>query len=131
MSDLSITAANVAATQFDSKYLAGETITQGKTVYRDGNTWMLADASAVGTADCKGIAINSALAGQPIAVCQSGNITTGATMTVGLPYYLSATAGGICPEADLVTGNFPTFLGFATTATNLVLAIQPSGVAKP
>lgn len=131
MADLSITAADVSSTGFNSKYLAGEAITQGQTVYRNGRTWMLADASAVDTAATGGIAVNSALVGQPLAVCTAGNINPGATMTVGTSYYQSATAGGICPESDLVAGNFATFLGFATTTTNLSLAIQPSGVAKP
>lgn len=131
MANLAITVADVLAGSSSQKYPAGATITQGQTVYRSSNTWLLADATTALKADCKGIAVNSALIGQPLGVSEAGNIDVGATLTVGLGYFLSATAGAICPEADLVTGDFPTFLGFATTASNLSLNIRPSGVEKP
>jgi hypothetical protein len=61
----------------------------------------------------------------------AGNINLGATLTVGQIYVLSATAGGIAPVADLATGHYPSILGVATTASNLLMGILVSNVAKP
>jgi hypothetical protein len=62
-------------------------------------------------------------------VHESGPLTVGATMTAGVAYYLSDTAGGICPVADLATGEYPSVLGIATSTTVLNVNIQTSGVA--
>ncbi len=77
-----------------------------------------------------GVALNAASAGQPVTFQQYGNITIGATVATGTAYYVSATAGGICPEADLTTGDFPHFLGFATSTTVIALDPKACGVAK-
>ena len=53
----------------------------------------------------------------------------GATLTAGVAFYLSDTPGGICPVADVGTGEYATVLGFATSTTVLNLKIQESGVA--
>ena len=57
------------------------------------------------------------------------DLTITATVTAGVAYYLSATAGGICPVADLGSGDYPVFLGFATSSSVLALRIVESGVA--
>jgi hypothetical protein len=134
MADLSITAASVAAGTNATKqnqYLAGASITQGKSVYVDtaDNTVKLADADAV-ISGVVGVALNAASAGQPVTFQQYGNITIGATVATGTAYYVSATAGGICPEADLASGDFPHFLGFATSTTVIALDPKACGVAK-
>jgi hypothetical protein len=77
-----------------------------------------------------GIALNAASTGQPVTYQTSGPITIGATVVVGTAYYASTTAGGVCLESDLVTGDFATFLGFATTAAVITLDIKAAGVAK-
>jgi hypothetical protein len=50
-------------------------------------------------------------------------------MTAGTVYYLSATAGGICPVADLASGQYPCAVGIATSTTVLKLGFNASGVA--
>jgi hypothetical protein len=134
MSDLVITAASVvSASAKRVTGVAGAAITAGQVVYLDpaSGTYKLADCNS-GTAAARspaGIALNGAAAGQPLVVVTSGPITTGATITAGVAYYLSATPGGICPVADLTTGCFPVVLGFATSASVLTLDIEQAGVA--
>jgi hypothetical protein len=135
MADLTITAANVAKgtnAAVTSTYLAGASITAGQAVYLDTttSTMKLADADALASSAAFGIALNSAATGQPIAVQRSGSITIGATVATGVAYYVSTTAGGICLESDLSTGDFPHFLGFATSTTVIDLNPKACGVAK-
>ena len=53
---------------------------------------------------------------------------SGAAITAGVAYYLSGTPGGICPVADLTTGDSPVILGIATSTTVINLRIQEAGV---
>lgn len=138
MADLAITATSVvpgANASIDRTRFAGAAITAGQPVYLDAatNTYKLSDADS-GTAALRvvnGIAISGAAAGQPIAVQTGGPLTLGATLAVGVMYYLSKTAGAICPVADLTTGAYPTALGFAISASVLQVNINGSGVALP
>lgn len=115
---------------------AGATITQGQVVYLDAATtgeWLLADNNAA-TAAARGsgkigIALNGAADGQPLTVQLEGDITVNAVLTAGTAYYLSDTPGGICPLADLLTGEYVVLLGVAKSTTVLHLDIQYSGVA--
>lgn len=134
MADLSITAASVIADASATKVhgTAGETIAAGKAVYLSSATkkWMLADSNSA-TAEAKkagGIALNGAALNQPVTVCTSGPVTIGATLTSGSPYYLSETAGGIQPAADLTTGENVCLIGLAASTTVLNVAIQAPGV---
>lgn len=136
MADLTITAANVVAGSNARTVhgVAGVAITAGQVVYLDSATtgkWQLADNNAASAAARQphGIALNNASLNQPIAVQTDGPITIGATLTAGVAYYLSDTPGGICPVADLSTGEYPTVLGMATSTTVLDVDIQSSGVA--
>lgn len=136
MADLTLTAASVLAgtNATTENGIAGATITQGSALYYDATTskWKLADnddASAVVRMSSKGgIALNAASDGQPITVLRAGAVTIGATLTAGSPYYLSATPGKICPQADLVTGKTVVLLGMATSTTVLNVAINYTGV---
>lgn len=134
MADLTITAASVlpGSNAAVVQGTAGETITAGKVVYQSSATkkWMLADNDSA-TAEAKvpqGIALNGAALNQPVSVQKSGDITIGATLTPGTAYYLSSTAGGICPVADVASGDNVVLLGLAKSATVLALDIQVSGV---
>lgn len=138
MADLTITAANVVAssTAKVEHGTAGATITAGKVVYLDTaatGKWKLADAdedTAIERGSAKvGVALNGASDGQPVTVALEGDITIGATMTAGSAYYLSATPGGICPVADLATGDYYTLLGSAKSTSVLALKPQYTGVA--
>lgn len=132
MTDLVITAANVVAgsnATLDTG-TAGETITAGKAVFLNTatNRWMLSDNNGTGTRAVKGIALNGASANQPVAVLKDGDITIGATLTAGTDYWLSGTAGGICPRADLTAGMDTIQIGVAKSATVLAVSIQDPGV---
>lgn len=135
MVDLVVTAANClpGAGALVEAGVAGETITAGQALYKDASgNWMKADAdSAVPLArDAKAISLNGAALGQPINVQKGGEITLGATMTPGTSYYLSGlAAGGICPVADVGTGEYFDFIGIAKSATVMKLGFVFSGVS--
>lgn len=134
MADLSITAADIVADSAASTAsgTAGATITAGQVVYLDGadNKYKLADADS-GTAAAKapaGIALHGAADGQPLKIIKSGDLTMNAVLTAGTDYYLSATAGGIAPRADLGVGDDVVLLGLAKSTTVLAVDIQIPGV---
>lgn len=135
MADISVTAASVLPTSTTQikRGTAGATITAGKVLYLDTTVdrWKLADNNdaAEMVRAAKGIALNGASAGQPIAVAVGGDVTFNAALTAGTAYYLSDTAGGICPLADVGSGEYAVLLGLAKSTT--VLAFDPSysGVA--
>lgn len=135
MTDLSITPANVVAGSNASKETgtAGETITAGQAVYLDetAKKYKLADSNSTTAAarQPRGIALNGAALNQPLAIQRGGDITIGATLTAGTAYYLSDTPGGICPLADVGSGEYICLLGLAKSASVLALDIQYSGVA--
>lgn len=135
MVDLVITAANVVAggSSVTVDGTAGAAITAGQVVYRDATTgrYLLADCDSATAAarSPAGIALNGAATGQPVEVLTKGAVTIGATLTAGVAYYLSPIAGGICPVADLLTGDYPTIIGIARSTTVLDVLIHESGVA--
>lgn len=135
MADISITAANVVAGENSSRDggAAGETIVAGKNVYLSSATkkWMLADSNSA-TAEARkagGIALNGASLNQPLAVHKAGDITIGGTLTPGVAYYLSDTPGGLCPVADIGTGEYVCQIGIAKSASVLAVSIQFPNVA--
>jgi hypothetical protein len=135
MTDLVVTAANVVAGADSSAVagVAGETIAAGKAVYQNSATkkWMLADSNSatVEARQAKGVALNGASLNQPIAIHKSGDITIGATLTAGTAYFLSDTPGGICPLADVGSGEYICQLGLAKSTTVLDIDVQFPGVA--
>jgi len=139
MADLTITAANVKPgtnARLDRNGYAGETITQGMPVYKaaDGY-WYKADSnSATALARvANGIAANAASQYQPIDVLLPGEGVTyfpGATLTVNTAYYLSDTAGGICPLADVGSGEYMQLIGIAISTTEMKLSLVNTGVAS-
>lgn len=131
MADLGITAASVLKTSDTviMQGIAGATVTAGQPVYKDStasNTLKPCDADALASSVCVGIALHGAASGQPLKYAAGGNLTINAVATKGVPYYVSTTAGGICPYGDLAAGDYVTFLGIATSTTNLKLGITSS-----
>lgn len=141
MADLSITASQIVQSTTTSHIehgVAGEAITAGQPVYKlasDGKMYKAdanasaASAAALGIATC-----NANAAGVAISWQKAGTITIGAaaSITAGAIYFVSATAGGICPEADLTTGHYVTFLGVGTSSNGIAMPTQGpvvSGVA--
>jgi hypothetical protein len=134
MANLSITAASVqvSSTIPLTRGIAGATIAAGDALYSDAsdnNKMKLAIATSVAAATFAGIATHAALAGQPILYIPAGAITIGATLAVGSVYVVSATAGKICPVADLVAGNFVTIIGMPSSTTVLEVYPKASGTA--
>ena len=132
MADLVITAASVIAgtnTGKDSG-TCGETIAAGKVVTKSPTTgkWMLADNDAAGLKVPGGIALNGGALNQPLDIAKSGDLTMNAVLTAGTDYFLSATAGGICPVADLIAGKDVALIGIARSTTVLTIDIQVPGV---
>lgn len=134
MTDISITAASVIGDGTNVKSgQAGEALAAGKAVYKSSSTnkWMLADSNSA-TAEARvatGIALNGAALNQPVDVATGGLITIGATVTGGTAYFLSDTPGGICPFADVGSGEYSQIIGIATSATVMRLLFAASGVA--
>lgn len=138
MADLVVTAASVQPTTTSqiTRGTAGATVTAGQSVYFDSttSTWKLGLANGTAAQSGNGgagVSLHGASSGQPLSVVTGGDYNPGATAVIGTAYYVSKNApGGICPEADLVSTNFPTFLGIATTAGNIKLQPLAGGVAK-
>ena len=130
MVDLVVTPGNVVAGTNANKEsgVCGEVIAAGKAVYKSSNTqkWMLADSNSV-TVEARtamGIALNGGSLDQPLVVQKAGAITLGATLTAGSDYYLSDTPGGICPRADVGSGEMVCFLGLAASTSVFNIDIQ-------
>jgi len=136
MADVSITAANVLKSSTGETFngTAGAAITQGQVCYvdtADSNKVKLADANGAAALHVvKGIALNAASTGQPVTLCtkDTAGFTVGGTVTQGVVYALSTTAGGIAPIADLITtGDGVSILGPGLPANKLRLEVQNSG----
>lgn len=134
MADLSITntAVIAASTATVEHKLAGATITAGQTVYLDESTdtYKLADADGTGTTRTRGIALNGASSGQPLAIIKEGDLTMNAVLTAGVSYFQSPNPGGIGARAEVLTGDYVTSLGIAKSTTVLAVKIDYSGVVS-
>jgi hypothetical protein len=135
MTDLSITAASVMPSTgaITEKLIAGAAITAGQSCYKDASDSYKAkltdaDSATAAARVFYGIALNSAASGQPVVVQTGGIIIIGATTAVGVAYYLSDTAGGICPFADLESGDYPTIIGIGYSTTQIKIGPLAAGV---
>lgn len=133
MADLTVTATSVLpGTGPRSSGTAGEAITAGQALYlksSDGKLWKAQCDGTVEEATVIGVALNGAAADQPVQYQASGStMTIGATTAKTTTYVLSAAAGGICPQADLTSGQRIVRLGHATgTAGEFTLDIRNVG----
>lgn len=136
MADLVITAASVVAgaNARITHGIAGATVTAGQVVYLDPTTgkWGLADTDSATAAvrNATGVALNGAALNQPVAVQTGGDVTIGATVAAGDGYWLSGTAGGIAPIADVAAGDYPLLVGIGKSTTVLALEFDYAGVVK-
>lgn len=135
MADLTITPANIVpgSNANIKRAISAVAIGAGKSVYidpvtklaglADNNTGTVADHNAVG------VSVNaSAVAGQPIDYISDGDLAFGAILTKGATYCVSGTAGGICPQADVVTGMELVILGVASSTSNLQVGVRDTNV---
>ena len=137
MAEITITPADVLKTNTTSvqEGIAGATITAGMALYIDtaaSGVLKPCDADSVASTVCAGLALHGAATGQPIKYATGGDLTISSVMTVGRIYLVSqATAGSLCVDADILQGDFVSIVGVASTATNLKININNSGVARP
>jgi len=132
MADLVLTGIEVASSRSRGTTVqAGEAISAGELVYLNTATskYELADASAAATANVAGIAVTDAASDGYFLYVANEDIDLGAILTAGTHYYLSATAGKICPFADLVSTNVVSQIGYATTTSNMKVSISNTEVA--
>lgn len=137
MADISVTASSVLPVANSSEYatgIAGEAITAGQPCYlksSDGKYYKAdANDATLENRTVLGISANSASTNQQLNLFIRGTYVAGATLVAGQYYFLSATAGGICPHADLVTvGMKSQRLFYATTTTIAKLDIFNSEIA--
>ena len=66
----------------------------------------------------------------PANTYNNGTAGVGATLTANTPYFLSDTPGGICPIADVGTGEYLTEIGIAKSTTVLAVNFISTGVAN-
>ena len=135
-SDLSITANSFlpGANAKKDIGIAGATLAIGQLIYLDSasQTWKLADANlSAAAASVSAIAASAGVSGQPfIYVYGDNDLTLGATLSMTAPVYcLSATAGGICPAADLSTGYYPAVVLIAKSTTKCIF--NPTALRGP
>lgn len=128
MADLSQTAASVkpgSGAVIDRSYVFGETVAAGAPVYLSGSgasaKWMNAQADSAAHAAVRGVAICSGSLDQPAAVQTAGAFTVGATVVAGKSYYVSNTAGKLCPEADIANTMYAAIVCIATNTTTAYL----------
>jgi hypothetical protein len=145
MVDIVITAANVAPVSTGAnpsrlkQVIWGGNVTRGQPVYLDtaDSKYKVADNNVAAlNAGSAGLAIAMSDGGnnQPGVVLEGGDWTAGGTVVVGENYFLSATAGGIAPAADLASTHFVSHLGVGISASVIRMpAAGPlvSGVQKP
>lgn len=117
----------------EARGIAGATITPGQPVYLDTttNTYKLTDGDTDAESVCAGIALDSAISGRPFIFAPPGAvINIGATVALGTIYVCSLTAGGICPWADLATGDYVTilFIGATSNIVEVICKRQYAGV---
>lgn len=134
MADISITPASVvkgSGAIVNKERVAGETVTAGQVVYlksSDSKWWLAQSDGTSAEAEAQGIALHAAAANQPLAVQTLGSITIGATVAAGVFYYVSNTAGGICPVADLGSADYVTAIGYGTSTSAIYVNPIPTGV---
>lgn len=109
--------------------LGAQALTAGLVVYRDGQLgWKPAAAGASTTRarTPQGLALNAAGADQPFVVQRRGVVDFGSNvLTPGAVYYLSPTAGKLCPLADLTEDDAIIAVGMAFSARLFNINILP------
>lgn len=133
MADLIITPGSVKPIGGSAQTLyvqVGVEVTQGESLYRgEDRKYYKADSNlSQEAATVIGIALTPALADGYCLIQTSGRIHLGAALTKGELYVVGATGGSIAPFSDLVAGDWISFLGLASSASELILQPEHRGV---
>jgi len=136
--DYTVTAANVvpSADAQLARGTAGTSITAGMALAKDSTGLLQPYDSNSGTALLRvfvGIACGGGATGQPIVYCTQDltGFTPGFTVAAGAIVIGSATAGLLCPAADLATGNYLTIVGVGIGSNKIKFSTLAAGVATP
>lgn len=135
MANLSVTAANVGVNGVARirAVQVGEAVTQGQPGYLSltDSKYYQADANASATTAGASCLFLTAAATDGYAVALfDGDYNPGASVTVGTTYVVSRTKGLICEVGDLVSGDWVTIIGTASTASNIPVQFN-RGAQKP
>lgn len=134
--DLTITAANVkvgGSQAVVQQVQFGETVTNGQLVYlksSDAKYWKT-DNDAAATDNIAGVVLTGNSANGYGTIITAGPIEIGATITIGRNYMASSTAGGICPDEDIASGDYISSLGHATATGIIWVNIKNYELQKP
>jgi len=134
VADISITAASVKLVSGPTEdIIAGATITAFQAVYREAASGKAKlsdnDSATAEVRAIRGMALHAALADQPLKIARNGALVdVGAVLTAGVDYYLSGTPGGICPRADVTTGDDPIRVGMALSTSRIELDFSDPNV---
>lgn len=130
MADLSVTAANVrrGAEYVETTGTSGEAITVGQLVAEDTSDGKLyladCDSGTTQRRKITGVALSATSAvDQKVTYVSGGYVNPGAAVTSGEIYVLSGTAGAICPEGDLASGDTVSILGVGYSSSLIRLSI--------
>lgn len=131
--DKSVTAANVLASTSASisSGFAGEAVTAGQPVFKDVATgkWLLSDANVTAKAKVDGVTLHAAALNQPLqVVTKDPDFTPGITIASGETIVLSATAGAVCPDADITSTGKKIIMMVGTGSNKASLAFLAGGV---
>lgn len=132
MADLTITAADVEfgnSRQRFSTVQAGEAMTAGQVCYlnTDGK-YYTAVATSEAAAAVAGVVMKDVSLDGYFPLGNQLEIVSGGTMVKGEYYFVSATAGAVCPHDDLVSTNYVSRVYFAETTTSALLDLKATGV---
>jgi len=142
MADVVITTADIQAgtgARTVQGVLGADSLTAGMAVYKDSadsNKLKKCDADDSAKANIAGILLNGGDTDQPCTYLSEGNLDFGTgTLTWGQRYFVAGNtdagnnAGGIEPSTDLSSGEYVSFIGIATSTSNLLVQPLVSGVA--
>lgn len=123
MVDISQTPANVTWVSGTRPTVvkAGATIAAGQPVYLNTTTLEheLCDADTDAASNFAGVSLTGGVDGRDMLIAPPGAVINwGATLTAGTLYTLSTTAGGICPDVDLATGDYVNVLAIGAGTAN-------------
>lgn len=113
---------------------AGEAFDVGDVLYQDATTQKYSKASDTNTtvAELKGVAITKSTADEDYFYLQTaGKVNLGVTLTVAEEYVISDTGGELMPKGDLTTGDVYSRFGYATSANDLQIDMENTGVSAP
>ena len=103
---------------------AGEALTAGNMVYFSATgTVLKADSTAIAKA-ARGYVTASVANAAPATVFFDDSNTGVTGLTPGVTYFLDTVSGGVTATPTVTTGQIVQQIGFATSATNLRVAIQ-------